>query len=72
MSDKNNQTLAEWVAEFHNETTSLRLGQKFVNYYTKGICWGSLYYCTDDSKAIEIIKEHLVNTQHYPFMPPKI
>lgn len=49
----------------------LRLGQWFVNTYIEGT-WSDLFLTEDDSKAVAMISQWLVDNGHTKNMPKKV
>lgn len=61
----------KWKAEVKQNRPNERLGQAFINDFYNGL-WTELYYTNDEGKAQRLIMDHLVDTQYWPEVPPKL
>ncbi len=61
----------QWKDEVKQNRPNERLGQAFIKDFYNGL-WTELYYTNDEGKAQRLIMDHLVDTQYWPEVPPKL
>jgi hypothetical protein len=61
----------EWKTDFVKNRPNERLGQAFINDFYDGL-WTDLFYTNDETKAQQLILDHLVSIQVWPNVPPKL
>lgn len=68
------ETLDEFVARHRRENNGLRLGQRFVNEYTRAVPGtdANEMYNVSDEVALEMIRQYLSAWHYHPHMPPRI